>query len=296
MAAIERISFLGLGVMGFPMAGHLQQAGFDVCVYNRTESKAALWVDTYGGRRAETPAAASKDADAILVCVGNDEDVRSVLLGDDGALAQARPGALVIDHTTTSADLARELDAACRDKGLSFIDAPVSGGQAGAENGQLSIMCGGEPEAFERAQLLFDATGKQSRLLGQAGSGQLCKMVNQVCIAGILQGLAEGVTLAKAAGLNIEDVQQVLGGGAAQSWQLNNRALTMAEDKFDFGFAIDWMRKDLNYALAEAGRLGLDLPMATEVNGYYRQLQDAGMNRCDTSVLIRRLAPDWASK
>lgn len=296
MAAIERISFLGLGVMGFPMAGHLQQAGFDVCVYNRTEIKAAQWVDTYGGRRADTPAAAAKDADAILVCVGNDEDVRSVLLGHDGALAQARPGALVIDHTTTSADLARELDAACRDKGLSFIDAPVSGGQAGAENGQLSIMCGGAPEAFEQAQPLFDATGKQSRLLGPAGSGQLCKMVNQVCIAGILQGLAEGITLAKAAGLDIEEVQQVLGGGAAQSWQLNNRALTMAEDKFDFGFAIDWMRKDLNYALAEAGRLGLDLPMATEVNGYYQQLQDAGMNRCDTSVLIRRLAPDWPSK
>ncbi len=296
MAAIKRVSFLGLGVMGFPMAGHLQQAGFDVCVYNRTASKAAQWVDTYGGRRADTPAAAARDADAILVCVGNDEDVRSVLLGDDGALAQARSGTLVIDHTTTSADLARELDATCRDKGFSFIDAPVSGGQAGAENGQLSIMCGGEPEAFERAQPLFDATGKQSRLLGPAGSGQLCKMVNQVCIAGILQGLAEGITLAKAAGLNIEDVQQVLGGGAAQSWQLNNRALTMAEDKFDFGFAIDWMRKDLNYALAEAGRLGLDLPMATEVNGYYQQLQDAGMNRCDTSVLIRRLAPDWPSK
>lgn len=296
MAAIERVSFLGLGVMGFPMAGHLQQAGFDVCVYNRTASKAAKWVDTYGGRRADTPSAAAKDADAILVCVGNDEDVRSVLLGDDGALAQARPGTLVIDHTTTSADLARELDAACRVKGLSFIDAPVSGGQTGAENGQLSIMCGGEPEAFERAQPLFDATGKQSRLLGPAGSGQLCKMVNQVCIAGILQGLAEGITLAKAAGLDIEEVQQVLGGGAAQSWQLNNRALTMAEDKFDFGFAIDWMRKDLNYALAEARRLSLDLPMATEVNGYYQQLQDAGMNRCDTSVLIRRLAPGWPPK
>lgn len=296
MAAIKRVSFLGLGVMGFPMAGHLQQAGFDVCVYNRTESKAALWVDNYGGRQADTPAAAAKDADAILVCVGNDDDVRSVLLGDDGALAQTRPGMLVIDHTTTSADLARELDAACRGKGLWFIDAPVSGGQAGAENGQLSIMCGGESEAFERAQPLFGATGKQSRLLGPAGSGQLCKMVNQVCIAGILQGLAEGISLAKAAGLNIEDVQQVLGGGAAQSWQLNNRALTMAEDKFDFGFAIDWMRKDLNYALAEAGRLGLDLPIATEVNGYYQQLQDAGMNRCDTSVLIRRLAPDWSSK
>lgn len=296
MAAIERICFLGLGVMGFPMAGHLQQAGFEVCVYNRTASKAGQWVDTYGGRRAQTPVAAATNADAILVCVGNDDDVRSVLLGDDGALAQASPGTLVIDHTTTSADLARELDAACRDKGLWFIDAPVSGGQAGAENAQLSIMCGGEPEAFERAQPVFNATGKQSRLLGPAGSGQLCKMVNQVCIAGILQGLAEGIALAKAAGLNIDDVQQVLGGGAAQSWQLNNRALTMAEDKFDFGFAIDWMHKDLNYALAEAGRLGLELPMAAEVNGYYQELRDAGMNRCDTSVLIRRLAPDWPSK
>ncbi|MEX2320888.1 MAG: NAD(P)-dependent oxidoreductase, partial [Saccharospirillum sp.] len=245
---------------------------------------------------ADTPAEAAKDADAILLCVGNDDDVRSILLGDDGALAHAKPGTLIIDHTTTSADLARELDAVCREKSLAFIDAPVSGGQAGAENGQLSIMCGGEPQAFERAQPLFGAIGKQFRLLGPAGSGQLCKMVNQVCIAGILQGLAEGISLAKAAGLNIEDVQQVLGGGAAQSWQLNNRALTMAEDTFDFGFAIDWMRKDLNYALAEASRLGLELPVATEVNGYYRELQDAGMNRCDTSVLIRRLAPEWPGK
>lgn len=296
MASIQRVSFLGLGVMGFPMAGHLQQAGFEVCVYNRTASKAAEWVEAYGGRRAETPAKAAKEADAILVCVGNDDDVRSVLLGEGGALANARPGTLIIDHTTTSADLARELDAACREKGLSFIDAPVSGGQAGAENGQLSIMCGGEPNAFDNAKPLFEATGKQARLLGPAGSGQLCKMVNQVCIAGILQGLAEGISLAKAAGLNIEDVQQVLGGGAAQSWQLNNRALTMAEDKFDFGFAIDWMRKDLDYALAEASRLGLELPVANEVNGFYRELQDAGMNRCDTSVLIRRLAPEWPGK
>lgn len=296
MASIQRVSFLGLGVMGFPMAGHLQQAGFEVCVYNRTASKAAEWVAAYGGRRAETPAEAAKEVDAILVCVGNDDDVRSVLLGEGGALANARPGTLVIDHTTTSADLARELDAACREKGLSFIDAPVSGGQAGAENGQLSIMCGGDADAFEHAKPLFEATGKQARLLGPAGSGQLCKMVNQVCIAGILQGLAEGISLAKAAGLNIEDVQQVLGGGAAQSWQLNNRALTMAEDKFDFGFAIDWMRKDLDYALAEASRLGLELPVANEVNGFYRELQGAGMNRCDTSVLIRRLTPEWPGK
>lgn len=296
MASIQRVSFLGLGVMGFPMAGHLQQTGFEVCVYNRTASKAAEWVEAYGGRRADTPSEAAKDVDAILVCVGNDDDVRSVLLGEGGVLANARPGTLIIDHTTTSADLARELDTSCRERGLSFIDAPVSGGQAGAENGQLSIMCGGEPNAFDHAKPLFEATGKQSRLLGPAGSGQLCKMVNQVCIAGILQGLAEGISLAKAAGLNIEDVQQVLGGGAAQSWQLNNRALTMAEDTFDFGFAIDWMRKDLDYALAEASRLGLTLPVASDVNGFYRELQDAGMNRCDTSVLIRRLAPGWSDK
>jgi 3-hydroxyisobutyrate dehydrogenase-like beta-hydroxyacid dehydrogenase len=296
MALIQRVSFLGLGVMGSPMAGHLQQAGLEVCVYNRTSAKAEQWVANHGGRRADTPAEAAKDVDAILVCVGNDDDVRSVLLGAGGAIANARPGTLIIDHTTTSANLARELDTECRDAGLVFLDAPVSGGQAGAENGQLTIMCGGEEEAFQRAQPLFEAMGKQSRLLGPAGSGQLCKMVNQVCIAGILQGLAEGVSLAKAAGLNIDDVQQVLGGGAAQSWQLNNRALTMAEDKFDFGFAIDWMRKDLDYALAEARRLDLDLPVATEVNGYYRELQDAGMNRCDTSVLIRRLAPQWPGK
>jgi len=296
MASIKRVSFLGLGVMGFPMAGHLQQAGFDVYVFNRTISKANQWVQAYGGRQVATPVEATKEADAILVCVGNDEDVRSVLLGADGAVANARPGTLIIDHTTTSADLARELDAACRRADLVFIDAPVSGGQAGAESGQLSIMCGGEPEAFDRARPLFAATGKQSRLLGPAGSGQLCKMVNQVCIAGILQGLAEGISLAKASGLNIEDVQQVLGGGAAQSWQLNNRAVTMAKDQFDFGFAVDWMRKDLNYALAEASRLGLELPVATDVNDFYRELQDAGMNRCDTSVLIRRLAPDWPGK
>ncbi|WP_028670082.1 NAD(P)-dependent oxidoreductase [Saccharospirillum impatiens] len=294
MASIQRVSFLGLGVMGFPMAGHLQQAGFEVSVYNRTASKARLWVDAYGGRLVETPASAASEADAILVCVGNDDDVRSLLLGEDGVIANARPGTLIIDHTTTSADLARELDDECRKAGLSFLDAPVSGGQAGAENGQLSIMCGGDSDAFERARPLFAATGKQARLLGAAGSGQLCKMVNQVCIAGILQGLAEGVSLAKAAGLSVEDVQQVLGGGAAQSWQLDNRAITMANDEFNFGFAIDWMRKDLDYALAEAGRLGLELPVATEVNGYYRQLQDAGLNRCDTSVLIRRLAPGWS--
>lgn len=289
MSAIQKVAFIGLGVMGYPMAGHLQQAGFDVCVYNRTQSKAAQWVRQYGGNFALTPREAAQGADAILICVGNDQDVRSVTLTDEGVLAGAAEGALVIDHTTTSAELACELDEACRQRSLSFIDAPVSGGQAGAENAQLTIMCGGEQADFDRAAPLFKATGKRSRLMGPAGSGQRCKMVNQVCIAGLVQGLAEGLKLAMESGLDIGAVQDVLSQGAAQSWQMDNRALTMAADEFDFGFAIDWMRKDLDYALAEAERLGLRLPVAEQVNEYYKELQDAGMNRSDTSVLIRRL-------
>lgn len=291
MSKVQKVAFVGLGVMGYPMAGHLSQAGFDVCVYNRTLAKARQWVDEYGGRLAATPREAAIDADAILICVGNDQDVRSVVLGQDGVLAGASAGALVIDHTTTSAELARELDEACRQSSRAFIDAPVSGGQAGAENAQLTLMCGGEKSDFERAVPLFEATGKRYRLMGPASSGQKCKMVNQVCIAGLLQGLSEGLKLAMESGLDIEDVQDVLSGGAAQSWQMDNRALTMARDQFDFGFAIDWMRKDLDYALTEAGRLGLELPIAAQVNEFYRELQDAGMNRCDTSVLIRRLQP-----
>lgn len=291
MNPIKTVAFLGLGVMGYPMAGHLQRAGFDVCVYNRTSKKAEQWTQDYGGRWASTPKEAAEGADAVLTCVGNDDDVRSIVYGATGALAGMAPGSLLIDHTTTSADLARELDKACRDKQVAFIDAPVSGGQAGAENAKLTIMCGGEAADFERAVPLFEAIGHRWRRLGPAGSGQLCKMVNQVCIAGLLQGLSEGIRLAQVSGLDVAEVVDVLGGGAAQSWQMDNRALTMAEDKFDFGFAIDWMRKDLEYALAEAKRLGLDMPVADLVNGFYKELQDQGMNRCDTSVLIRRLAP-----
>ncbi|MHA7879203.1 MAG: NAD(P)-dependent oxidoreductase [Saccharospirillum sp.] len=286
-----KIAFIGLGVMGYPMAGHLQRQGFDVCVYNRTAAKAQRWVTEYGGRRADTPGQAAAEASIVLVCVGNDDDVRSVLLGDDGVFAHAQPDTLIVDHTTTSAALARELDALCRQGQLHFLDAPVSGGQAGAENGQLSIMCGGEQADFERASACFEAYGKLWRLLGPSGSGQLCKMVNQICIAGIVQGLAEGVRFAQQAGLDVDAVQSVLAAGAAQSWQLENRAHTMAQDAFDFGFAIDWMRKDLDYALAEAKRLGLTLPVADLVNGFYGELQQAGMNRCDTSVLIRRIQP-----
>ncbi len=289
MKPIKKVAFLGLGVIGYPMAGHLQRAGFDVCVYNRTQAKAEQWQQEYGGRFAATPREAAQEADAVLTCVGNDNDVRSVIFGDQGALAGMSQGAILIDHTTTSADLARELDQAVKEKGVSFIDAPVSGGQAGAENAKLTFMCGGEPTDFERAIPLFEAMGQRWRRIGPAGSGQLCKMVNQICIAGLLQGLAEGIRFGQEAGLSIPDVVDVLGGGAAQSWQLDNRALTMAEDKFDFGFAIDWMRKDLDYALAEANRLGLELPVTSQVNGFYKELQDQGMNRCDTSVLIRRL-------
>lgn len=291
MKPIKTVAFLGLGVMGYPMAGHLKRAGFDVCVYNRTAAKAEQWASEHGGRWAETPKEAAEGADAVLMCVGNDDDVRSVVYGDTGALAGMASGSLLIDHTTTSADLARELDNACREQQIGFVDAPVSGGQAGAENAKLTIMCGGEVADFERAEPLFEAMGHRWRRLGPAGSGQLCKMVNQVCIAGLLQGLSEGIRLAQQAGLDVSEVVDVLGGGAAQSWQMDNRALTMAEDKFDFGFAIDWMRKDLDYALDEAKRLGLDLPVADLVNGFYGELQVQGMNRCDTSVLIRRLQP-----
>ncbi|MFQ3229377.1 NAD(P)-dependent oxidoreductase [Reinekea sp.] len=288
----KNVAFIGLGVMGFPMAGHVQKAGFKATVYNRTAAKAQQWVAEFGGLSAVTPKEAVVQADIVLVCVGNDEDVRSVFYGDQGILAGLKAGALVVDHTTTSAELAVELNVAVSEAGGGFVDGPVSGGQAGAENGQLSIMCGGTEESFARAEAVFKAYGKGWQLLGEAGSGQRCKMVNQVCIAGILQGLAEGIALAQKTGLDIEKVQQVLAGGAAQSWQLENRALTMAKDEFDFGFAIDWMVKDLGYCLDEAKRNDLNLPVATQVRGYYQDLQAQGMNRCDTSVLLRKLKQD----
>lgn len=286
------VAFIGLGVMGYPMAGHVQKSGFQTTVYNRTAAKAQQWVAEYGGLSAATPKEAVAGADVVLVCVGNDEDVRSVFYGDQGILAGLKSGTLVVDHTTTSAALAVELNTAVSDAGGAFIDGPVSGGQAGAESGQLSIMCGGSPTSFEHAEPVFKAYAKGWQLLGEAGSGQRCKMVNQVCIAGILQGLAEGIALAQKTGLDVEKVQKVLAGGAAQSWQLENRALTMAKDEYDFGFAIDWMVKDLGYCLDEAKQNGLNLPVATKVRGYYQDMQAQGMNRCDTSVLLRKLTQD----
>jgi len=283
------VAFIGLGVMGYPMAGHVQKAGFNTTVFNRTTSKAESWSAEYSGAWKSTPVDTVRSADYVLVCVGNDDDVRSVFYGDQGLLAGLKPGAIVIDHTTTSAELARELAQAVSDKGGEFIDAPVSGGQAGAENGQLSIMAGATQSAFQQSEGIFAAYGKAWQRLGPAGSGQLCKMVNQICIAGIIQGLSEGLALALKSGLDIETVQKVLAGGAAQSWQLENRALTMAKDEYDFGFAVDWMVKDLGYCLNEAEGKGLDLPVASQVKGFYEQLQGKGMNRCDTSVLLRRL-------
>jgi 3-hydroxyisobutyrate dehydrogenase-like beta-hydroxyacid dehydrogenase len=282
-------AFIGLGVMGYPMAGHCQKAGFAMTVFNRTTEKAKRWATEFDGEFKATPALAAQNVDFVLVCVGNDEDVRSVFYGDDGILSTLKAGAIVVDHTTTSAELARELYEAVKSKGASFVDAPVSGGQAGAENGQLSIMAGGDEAAFSRCEPLFDCYGKGWQLLGGSGSGQACKMVNQVCIAGIVQGLSEGIALAKKQGLAIDQVQKVLSGGAAQSWQLDNRAITMGNDEFDFGFAIDWMVKDLGYCLGEATSKGLDLPVAALVKSYYEELQDKGMNRCDTSALLRRL-------
>lgn len=285
----KKVAFIGLGVMGYPMAGHCQKAGFSTTVFNRTSTKADAWVEEYGGLSAATPKSAAAGADVVLVCVGNDDDVRSVFYGEDGLLASLKQGAIVVDHTTTSAELARELNEAVKKAGGHFLDGPVSGGQAGAVNGQLSIMAGGEPEAFAQVESVFTSYGKGWQLLGEAGSGQLCKMVNQICIAGILQGISEGLALAEKTGLDIETVQKVLAGGAAQSWQLENRAHTMAKDEYDFGFAVDWMVKDLGYSLNEATANGLNLPMATMVKGFYEQLQQNGMNRADTSSLYYRL-------
>ncbi len=286
MACGMDIGFIGLGVMGAPMAGHLARAGHCVTVYNRTASRAAAWVTEYGGQAAPTPAAAAHGADVVLACVGNDDDLRAVTLGPDGAFAAMRPGALFVDHTTVSAEIARELAAARTD--LLVLDAPVSGGQAGAVNGALTIMCGGTSEAFAAAEPVLAAYAKRIGHMGPAGSGQLTKMVNQLCIAGVLQGLSEGLAFARAAGLDSDAVVDVISKGAAQSWQMDNRAATMARGEFDFGFAVDWMRKDLGLVLAEAGRLGLDLPVAALVDGFYAEVQAMGGGRQDTSSLIRR--------
>jgi 3-hydroxyisobutyrate dehydrogenase-like beta-hydroxyacid dehydrogenase len=284
-----KLAFLGLGVMGFPMAGHLQKAGHAVTVYNRNAEKAAKWASTYGGASAATPRDAAKDADIVLMCVGNDDDVRSVVYGDNGAFTGMKAGAVLVDHTTASAVLARELDAAAKAKGFGFIDAPVSGGQAGAENGKLGIMCGGDQATFDRANPVLNVYAKACVRIGDAGAGQLTKMVNQICIAGLVQALSEGLAFAQKAGLDAKLVLEVISKGAAQSWQMENRGNTMVDGKFDFGFAVDWMRKDLGIVLDEARRNGARVPVTAVVDQFYGDVQRAGGGRLDTSSLIKRL-------
>lgn len=275
--------------MGFPMAGYLQQKGYQVTVYNRTAAKAELWVQQYGGAAASTPAAAVAGASMVFMCVGNDDDVRSVVYGEQGALPAMTTQAILVDHTTASADLARELATACADKGVGFLDAPVSGGQAGAEKGILTVMVGGEADVFVKAETAMQSYSRCVKLLGPAGSGQLAKMVNQICIAGVVQGLAEALNFAKNAGLDGAAVVEVISQGAASSWQMQNRSLTMLDDKFDFGFAVDWMRKDLSIALNEARKNGSALPLTALVDQFYAEVQQMGGNRWDTSSLIKRL-------
>lgn len=283
-----KVAFIGLGVMGYPMAGHLQQKGLQVCVYNRSSAKASQWVQQYGGQQAATPAAAAVDADLVMLCVGNDQDVRSVVYGTDGVLSTMKAGAVLVDHTTASADLARELAAASASQQLGFLDAPVSGGQVGAQNGLLTIMVGGEQTDFEKAEAALGCYARSYQLLGAAGSGQLAKMVNQICIAGVVQGLAEALHFATQAGLDAKAVLAVISKGAAQSWQMENRGTTMVDGQFNFGFAVDWMRKDLGITLDEARRNGAQLPLTALVDQFYAELQAQGGGRLDTSSLIKR--------
>ena len=289
MSSITKVAFIGLGAMGYPMAGHLKQSGLEVCVYNRTETKAFAWVDQYKGVSAPTPAEAAVDADIVFLCVGNDSDVRSVTMGPEGVLSTMTSGTLLVDHTTTSKALAEELSDACNDIGVSFIDAPVSGGQAGAENGVLTIMAGGDETAFSIVEPVIAAYAKHAQRMGEVGSGQLTKMVNQLCIAGILGGMSEAFHFAECAGLDIGEVTRAIQGGAAQSWQMNNRATTIAERRYDFGFAIDWMRKDLGFALDVAQQLGLYLPIASLVDDHYENIQSNDGGRWDTSGLIEQI-------
>ena len=285
-----KVAFIGLGVMGYPMAGHLALAGHHVTVYNRNPAKAKDWCAEFAGHAsAPTPRQAAEGADMVFCCVGNDDDLRAVMLGADGALAGTKAGALVIDHTTASANVARELFAAAKAKSVHFVDAPVSGGEAGAINGMLTVMCGGESAAFERAKPVGMAFSKAFTLMGDSGAGQLTKMVNQVCIAGLVQGLSEGIAFGMKAGLNMEQVLEVIGKGAAQSWQMDNRGKTMVADKFDFGFAVDWMRKDLGLVLEEAKRNGARVPVTALVDQFYADVQAMGGKRFDTSSLIKRL-------
>ena len=291
--APQRVAFLGLGVMGYPMAGHLARAGHAVTVYNRSPAKAAAWVAEYGGASAATPAEAAAGADIVFACVGNDDDLRSIVLGDDGqnngAFAGMKPSAIFVDHTTASAEVARELHGKALQLGLNFVDAPVSGGQAGAVNGALTVMCGGDAGAFAAIQPVALAFAKAVTLVGAAGAGQLAKMVNQICIAGLVQGLSEAIAFGGKAGLDMKLVLDVIGKGAAQSWQLDNRGKTMVDDKFDFGFAVDWMRKDLGLVLDEARRNGARLPVTAVVDQFYADVQAEGGGRLDTSSLIKRL-------
>ena len=284
-----KVAFLGLGVMGYPMAGHLALAGHDVTVYNRSPGKTQGWCDEFKGASAATPREAAAGADMVFCCVGNDDDLRSVTLGEDGAFAGMKPGAIFVDHTTASATVARALYSAAKAIGLQFIDAPVSGGQAGAENGALTVMCGGDAAAFDTVKPAGMAFSKAFTLMGESGAGQLTKMVNQICIAGLVQGLSEAVAFGQKAGLDVNQVLDVIGKGAAQSWQLDNRGKTMVADKFDFGFAVDWMRKDLGLVLDEAKRNGARLPVTALVDQFYADVQAMGGQRWDTSSLVKRL-------
>ncbi|UDL95562.1 NAD(P)-dependent oxidoreductase [Lichenihabitans sp. PAMC28606] len=286
---MKQLAFLGLGVMGYPMAGHLAAKGHDVVVYNRSSAKADAWVGQHKGTSAKTPNDAAHERDIVFCCVGNDDDLRSVTLGPDGAFAGMKRGSIFVDHTTASAEVARELDAKAKELGLAFIDAPVSGGQAGAENGALTVMCGGDQAPYADAEPVIAAYAKACRLMGPSGAGQLTKMVNQICIAGLVQGLAEGLNFAEAAGLDLSEVVAVISKGAAQSWQMENRAKTMEAGKFDFGFAVDWMRKDLGICLAESRRNGAPLPVTALVDQFYGDVQAMGGKRWDTSSLIARL-------
>ncbi len=289
---MAKAAFLGLGVMGFPMAGHLAAGGHEVTVYNRSAAKATQWAETHGGKAAATPKAAVEGCDFVFACVGDDPDVRAITLGPDGAFAAMAKGAVFVDHTTASAELARELYAAAGERGLSFIDGPVSGGQAGAENGALTVMCGGDQAPFDRAKPLMDCYGRAVTLIGPAGSGQLAKMVNQICIAGLVQGLSEGINFGMKAGIDMEVVLDVISKGAAQSWQMENRGATMLQNKFDFGFAVDWMRKDLRIAMQEGERNGARLPTTALIDQFYKNVQQDGGGRWDTSSLIHLLTKE----
>ncbi len=287
---MAKVAFLGLGVMGFPMAGHLVTKGkHEVTVYNRTAAKSKSWADKFGGKSAPTPKAAAEGQDFVMACVGNDDDLRAVTIGPDGAFAGMKSGAIFVDHTTASAEVARQLYAESKTKNFAFIDAPVSGGQAGAENGALTVMCGGDEAAYTKAEPVIMAYAKMCKLLGAAGSGQLTKMVNQICIAGLVEGLSEGIHFAKKAGLDVNGVIDTISKGAAQSWQMENRYKTMNDGKFDFGFAVEWMRKDLSICLAEARRNGASLPVTALVDNFYSEVEKMGGKRWDTSSLLARL-------